>query len=158
MKTAETSALLELTQIHGLGPVRIRTLVVGLGSPETVIEASVPELCHLEGIDLILAQTISRYRPAGFAATQLEKSEKERCTIISYRDDAYPAHLKKIYDPPVLLFVRGAFDEADRDAVSIVGTRMPSAYGKQIAQELLSLSFLSAQSRTPATSRVATGS
>ena len=82
--------------------------MVGLGSLKTVIEASVPELCRLEGIDLILAQTISRYRPAGFAATQLEKSEKERCTIISYRDDAYPAHLKKIYDPPVLLFVRDA--------------------------------------------------
>ena len=136
MQTAEISALLELTQIHGLGPARIRTLVTRLGSSEAVLEASVAEMSRLEGIDLKLAQTISRYKPAGFADVQLEKSEAEGCTIISFRDEAYPDYLKRIYDPPVLLFVRGSFAEADRDAVAIVGTRMPSAYGRQIAQEL----------------------
>lgn len=136
MQTAELTSLLELTQIHGLGPARIRTLVAGLGSPEAVLGASVEEMCRLEGIDLKLAQLISRYRPSRFAEEQMKKSENEGCTIVSFLDDTYPAHLKKIYDPPVLLFVRGAFDEADLDAVSIVGTRMPSAYGKQVAQEL----------------------
>jgi DNA processing protein len=49
-------------------------------------------------------------------------------------DNEYPSLLKKIYDPPVFLFVRGKFTEEDRYAIGIVGTRHATAYGRSMAE------------------------
>jgi DNA processing protein len=47
-------------------------------------------------------------------------------SIISYWDKNYPLHLKNIYDPPALLFVRGALRTEDNYSIAIVGTRHPT--------------------------------
>jgi len=53
-------------------------------------------------------------------------------------DDAnYPALLKQIYDPPICLFVRGALTQ-DPFPLGVVGPRKPSAYGRQVTQNLVS--------------------
>ncbi|HEX9006493.1 MAG TPA: DNA-processing protein DprA, partial [Bacteroidota bacterium] len=49
-------------------------------------------------------------------------------------DEEYPPHLRAIYDPPPLLFVRGTIEPSDASSVALVGTRAPSAYGLQAAQ------------------------
>ncbi|MFQ6615924.1 MAG: DNA-processing protein DprA, partial [Fidelibacterota bacterium] len=51
-------------------------------------------------------------------------------------DEPFPRLLRKIYDPPVLLFVKGTLKEADEDAVAIVGTRVPTPYGQKVARAL----------------------
>ncbi|MDH3251283.1 MAG: DNA-processing protein DprA, partial [Ignavibacteria bacterium] len=49
-------------------------------------------------------------------------------------DPRYPENLRKIYDPPPFLFVRGTLASDDRYAVAMVGTRSPSAYGTRMAE------------------------
>ena len=54
-------------------------------------------------------------------------------SIISFWDKEYPCHLKNIYDPPALLFVRGALRTEDNYSVAIVGTRHPTNAGRNNA-------------------------
>ncbi len=48
-------------------------------------------------------------------------------------DPDYPANLRNIYDPPKTLYVKGGFDERDRIAVAVVGSRRASPYGIEMA-------------------------
>ena len=64
---------------------------------------------------------------------EIEALEKAGGRMITYRDPDYPSNLRQIYDPPLVLFVKGELREEDRFAVGIVGTRRPSEYGKSVA-------------------------
>jgi len=51
---------------------------------------------------------------------------------ISINDAAYPPALKEIHNAPRVLYVRGTLPARDALSLAVVGTRTPSAYGKQI--------------------------
>lgn len=54
--------------------------------------------------------------------------------LLTILDPCYPALLKEIPDPPLLLYIKGEIQENDANAVAIVGTRHPSFYGKTQAK------------------------
>jgi DNA processing protein len=56
--------------------------------------------------------------------------------IITLKDDVYPKRLREIYDPPPLLYVRGELKEEDELAISIVGSRKTSPYGRWITEKM----------------------
>lgn len=58
--------------------------------------------------------------------------------MLSMFDPAYPAPLAEISAPPPVLFQRGRLIETDELAVAVVGTRAPSAYGKDMARVIAS--------------------
>ena len=51
-------------------------------------------------------------------------------------DEAYPARLREIYDPPAVLWVRGNAALLARPGIAVVGTRAPSPYGAGMAELL----------------------
>lgn len=55
---------------------------------------------------------------------------------IALVEDAYPAMLKEIIDPPLALFFRGDLTILQRPMVAVVGSRRASAYGVNAAREL----------------------
>lgn len=77
---------------------------------------------------------------------QFEIAKKNNINIISIFDKKYPANLKQIYDPPLLLFYKGNVDILSSELFSIVGTRKPTVYGRQIAEyfssELLASGYI----------------
>jgi len=64
---------------------------------------------------------------------QLARLGSVRARVVSILDEEYPANLKRIYDPPPFLFVRGSLDDRDAVSIAIVGTRSPTPYGIEIA-------------------------
>ncbi len=55
---------------------------------------------------------------------------------VPFFDERYPARLRNISDPPVVLFVKGRIEALHgRRSVAIVGTRKPTPYGKRAAQK-----------------------
>lgn len=57
--------------------------------------------------------------------------------IVTMEDDLYPQRLKNIYDPPMVLYVRGNLPKIDDEvAISVVGTRKASAYGLKMASRM----------------------
>ncbi len=66
---------------------------------------------------------------------QLELCEKNKVNIVSFWDNDYPKLLKEISYPPVLLFVKGKLQAADKYGIAIVGTRHRSIYGKMVTEK-----------------------
>ncbi|MBZ0201590.1 MAG: DNA-protecting protein DprA [Ignavibacteria bacterium] len=132
--------LFYLTKVEGLGSVRIKRLLERFGGAEMVFNASVKEMSQVENISEKTAEAIIS---AGSNLNELEqqydeliqKTEKLKIGIVSLIDDDYPDLLKRIYDPPIIFYTRGKYNnDLLVNSVGIVGTRKPTDYGKKMAE------------------------
>jgi len=126
---------LELSLVTGIGPKTFFKLVDFFGSPHDVLTASASALNQVPELSTAAAESIR----AG-CRRELEKAldliEKHHVTVVTYNNSAYPERLKEIYDPPPILYVRGELCRADANAISIVGSRRATHYGKMVAGRL----------------------
>lgn len=105
-------------------------------SPDGVFRASLPDLesCQLPAQ---VAQAIVKKEAFKRAEKELAGIQKiAGCSLVNWTDPEYPQTLLQIYDPPVLLYVRGDPQVLNLPSLSIVGTRRPTLYGTQMAQRL----------------------
>lgn len=94
------------------------------------------EIEHLEGIDEGLKNRLCD-KSLESAYAILRYCKQNRVDIVGYSDPRYPARLRSIEDPPVLLYVLGKMpDMNDRLCVGMVGTRKMSEYGRQTAYKI----------------------
>jgi len=56
--------------------------------------------------------------------------------LVNWKEPEYPQTLLQIYDPPVMLYVRGNAEVLNAPSLSIVGTRRPTVYGTQMAERI----------------------
>ena len=57
--------------------------------------------------------------------------------LLAYTDPAYPARLKNIPDPPILLYCKGVLPDFDeKPAIAVVGTRKATPYGMSATKKL----------------------
>lgn len=100
-----------------------------------IFRASRSELegCGLSGA---VAQTIASGCTFEDAVAQQERMREIGATLITYTSAEYPARLRTIYDPPLILYARGNIGLVDSVMLAVVGTRRPSTYGKAAAERL----------------------
>ncbi len=134
--TNQISNLLRLLSVPGIGSQRIRQLVAHFGSVEAVLAASFGKLIEVEGVDKILAEKILRQQDTDFVRNQLNLANKNEVDFLSFWQPEYPDPLKSIFDPPVLLHVKGSILPEDVISLAVVGTRNPSSYGAQVTEQL----------------------
>ena len=127
---------LALNFIPGIGPVLVRTLLDRFGGPEHVFKASRRELETVEGIGERLAALITETDIQGKVRSELKLVEELNASIVTFTDKSYPNNLKQIYDPPPLLYVRGDLQAKDDLAISMVGSRLSSSYGRMITERI----------------------
>lgn len=73
----------------------------------------------------------------GEAETILARCAKKKIHILTWQDDSYPAALKNISDPPMILYYRGILPEFNTNPmIGVVGTRKASAYGLKLAGKI----------------------
>lgn len=141
MNTDEIKHFLFLANIEGLGTIRIKRLIEKFKSAVNIFNSSIDELASVENISPKTAKSILKsYENFNDEISEiekyLEKAEKLNIRILTLSDEDYPVLLKKIYDPPVILYIKGNYKpELLNNAVSIVGTRKPTDYGKAIAEK-----------------------
>ncbi len=123
---------LALRMVPGLGPRRGHELLEKFRSPVTLFRAGVSDLEGL-GLSGSLARTIASGCVFEDAVRQQERLKATGALLVTVVDPRYPARLREIYDPPLMLFTRGRTELLNRVAVAIVGTRAPSAYGTMAA-------------------------
>jgi DNA processing protein len=127
---------LALALTPGLASRLSARLLRKFGSPDGVFRASLPQLesCHLPAQ---VAQSIVQREAFKRAAKELDGVRKiAGCSLLNWTEPEYPQTLLQIYDPPVLLYVRGDRQVLNLPSLSIVGTRRPTLYGTQMAQRL----------------------
>ena len=134
---AETSLLewLSLTLTPGLGPTKSRKLVEHFGGPEAVFRASLTEL-EAAGIQAVSAQSLATGKSAELAREEIARASAAGLHLISMHDPFYPPRLKEIYDPPLVLYVRGNPEVLTQPGIAMVGTRHPTPYGSGMAERL----------------------
>ena len=66
----------------------------------------------------------------------IENCEKKHIKIVCYQDEEYPSKLKKLDNPPVVLYYVGDLKIANSKSVGIVGARKASQYGMAVAKKL----------------------
>jgi DNA processing protein len=121
--------------VDGIGIGRIKNLLAKFHSTEKVFSASIHELIEVEGLSINLAQRIQRCNEhrseiENILNDELENLFKINGSLITLWDSEYPKLLKKIYDPPILLYTKGNIQDSDEYSIAVVGTRQPTNYGK----------------------------
>ena len=105
-------------------------------SPDGVFRATLSDLesCQLPAP---VAQSIVKKEAFKRAEKELTGVQKiAGCSLLNWTEPEYPQSLLQIYDPPVMLYVRGDPQVLNLPSLSIVGTRRPTLYGTQMAQRL----------------------
>ncbi len=136
MQEFSLEALLGLYSVPGIGPARMRKLISSYGSPQNVLNASARSLMSLEGIDIKTAEKIKTAVNDKFVQSQLEQLKNNNVQILTFWDSSYPDRLKRIYDPPVFLFIKGDLKLLETKGIGVVGSRVPTSYGKVITEQL----------------------
>jgi DNA processing protein len=131
--SADIEKWLKLIRAEGVGPAILGRLVKRFGSADRALGTSVSELAKVEGIGFKTAERIASTRDKFDAAAEVELARKLGVWIIHIEDPRYPPVLRRIYDPPPVLYVKGSLSREDNLAVSIVGSRHCSLYGQEQA-------------------------
>jgi DNA processing protein len=126
---------LAISLTPGLGPTRARKLVEHFGGPGAVFHATLTEL-ESTGIQAVSAQAIATGKSAELAREEIAKAAAVGATVLTTEDPCYPTRLKEIYDPPLVLYVRGNSDVLTQPGIAMVGTRHPTPYGSGMAERL----------------------
>jgi DNA processing protein len=126
---------LALTLIPGLGTRMAGKLLDRFRTPQAIFRASRTEL-EDAGVSGAVAQSIASGCSFDDSLDQQRKMAEHGAATIVRSDPRYPALLREIYDPPVLLFARGRLDLLQPFHFGIVGTRRPTPYGLAAAERL----------------------
>ncbi|PYS73594.1 MAG: DNA-protecting protein DprA [Acidobacteria bacterium] len=120
----------------GIGPRAAAKLLERFGSAKAVYSATRAELEQLrlvpEAVDSIIARDLQARAEAEITAVR-----KVGGDILLLDDGVYPSSLREIYDPPIVLYVKGAWSEClDQPCIGVVGSRKCSTYGQNAAMML----------------------
>src|SRR5208283_2691032 len=88
------------------------------------------------GLPAAAAQSIALGKSLELAAAELDHVKEEGASLIVPGDVEYPRRLLEIYDPPLVLYLKGSAELIDKPGIAIVGTRHPTPYGTGMAERL----------------------
>jgi DNA processing protein len=124
---------LALHRVGGLAPARSAALVREFGSPAEVFAAD-SERLRAFGLSAEAIEQISQADESlDLLDDELYSLSEEGISILTLTDEAYPANLRMIADPPIILFARRSLLEGDRRAIGIAGSRKASEQGLAFA-------------------------
>ena len=124
-----------LKSVEGVGNVAYRNLLAAFGSPDRVFEATLPQLEQTAGLNHKTARNIKDFRGLQRARAEIDRAAREGVSIVTVKDPDYPERLRKIYDYPPILYIKGTLAPEDIP-VAVVGSRNASPYGRFVTERL----------------------
>lgn len=125
----EHEALLRLNMTRGIGARTYNALIEKFGSPEAVFNASKEELETIHGVGPKITTAITVDSKNIDVKHEIDLASSKGVQIVPYTSIRYPKQLKHIYDPPLVLYIKGDICDTDILAIAIVGARSCSYYG-----------------------------
>ena len=124
-----------LSRIEGLNPKFLNELLEKYDNPkaiwnktkEELLEDGIKESYANEIINNIYRQNLHKY---------LKYMKENSIDIITIKDKEYPHKLKVIYDPPIVLYIKGNKKILNEKAIAIVGCRLCTNYGADVAKKI----------------------
>ena len=133
----ETEACMVLNMLPHMGPVRFARLREYFGSAVAVLKASGSDLRHVEGVGPEVAGSIRSWEELVDLSAEVACVTSLGARVLIATDSEYPTLLREIYDPPIVLYIKGALEERDQcHGLGIVGTRAASHYAMESTKKL----------------------
>jgi DNA processing protein len=129
-------AFVALNMIEHVGPVRARLLLEHFGEAPKVLAASKSQLLRVRNIGEDVATAIANWEKTIDLSGELKRISDFGCHVLIQGDELYPALLREIYDPPLVLYVKGELSAKDKGGVAMVGSRQTTHYGIETARKL----------------------
>ena len=123
-----------LSLIKNLGSKRKLRLLELYKTPEEIYKLTKEKLININGIGEAIANDIIISKNEKILNYHIKYMKENNIKIININEREYPQALKKIYDPPISLYVRGNIEKLNNKNIGIVGCRECTTYGKKSAE------------------------
>ena len=124
-------AVIFLNQLSGFGPRTIIDLINKLDNLKELWSLNQKQLKKLG----LSESKIKKFKEAKekFEAQKIAAElKKENIKYLTLYNEKYPSRLRKIYDPPPVIFYKGCLN-FQLPAVAVIGSRNSTVYGRKIA-------------------------
>lgn len=135
----EFKALLRLSLTPGIGATTYRLLLERFSSASSILKATRKELEEVPGIGPKLSESIARSIETADVEGELRLAQEHGVKIVPYNSEGYPRNLKSIYDPPLVLYIKGDISPSDILSMAVVGSRRCTYYGQSQAERIARL-------------------
>jgi DNA processing protein len=132
----ESEAYFIVNLVPGIGPVMVKRLVDRFGTLDRALVAREADLRSVEGIGPELARKLSSWETTAPVEKERNWAAELGLQVVTPADASYPASLREIYDPPLVLYIKGKIPETWPRGVAVVGSRETSHYGLENAKKL----------------------
>lgn len=129
MKLEKQKYCIALNMVCGLGLVLTKRLLEYFKSAKGIFEASAESLLDVPGVNSRIAADIKRTLFSDAFDQELKDIRNEGVQILCLEDEGYPKLLKQIYDPPIVLYLKGDISLLDKIPIAVVGCRKASFNG-----------------------------
>ncbi len=122
-----------MAMVRGLGLRTANALLCHFRRPEAILDSPHEEL-EAQGVPPEVAEDLLSSRSAERAEEEWKKADSLGVRILDILHPDYPSLLREIFDPPIILYIRGERWDVELPQVSVVGTRRPTGYGLNCAE------------------------
>src|SRR5260370_19010967 len=137
MSLDELAYWITFNRVSGIGPVSFKSLLEYYDNDlEAAWRADTKELAQA-GLTQKTIENVVNLRTTSTPQRELEKLEKLRIRVITWKDKNYPPLLREIDDSPPVLYTYGKLTKADQFALAVVGTRNSTTYGRQVTERIV---------------------
>jgi DNA processing protein len=126
-----------LTQIESIGPSLAKYLLDHFGNASAIFNASKKDLLDIEYFGNYRAEKILRFSNFTAADAEVLFVQQNKITPLFINDAAYPKKLAACSDAPTILYYKGSAPINQSRVISIVGTRLPTLYGKWLTHLII---------------------
>lgn len=136
MKKNSLKYWLAWNKIPDIGPKRFYKLLEYFGSVENAWQAKSGEISKILNLSSKISSRLFEEKNNIIPERELDSVYKYKVNVLTIEDALYPKNLKTIHYPPPVLYFKGTIVKADKNSISIVGSRKATYYGKMVAEKL----------------------
>ncbi len=132
--TTELRQIVALSLVKNMGPVAFKKLIEVFGDVSGIFKASAGEFRKIRECSKVSHAQLTDSSLLKRADEEIEKARAGKADIVTFYDKNYPQELREIYDPPILLYVKGKLPVDGQPKVAVVGSRLSSFYGQRMTK------------------------
>lgn len=125
-----------LSSLERISPKTRCQLARQFNNPEGLWNASEKEIREIPFINPAVMEDLLNKKKREEAGKKLAEVTELGIEVVTLDDDMYPAGLKNIYDPPLVLYVKGKLAGESAGAIAIVGSRRATSYGRRVTEAI----------------------
>lgn len=129
-------ASVALSMIPDVGAGKINRLFKACPSPMTVFSTGWQALTRIKGIGPVVAKSIHNFKDWENVDKTINRALDQGYKLLGPHDSHYPELLKHIYDPPVVIWVKGNTEALKKNFIGVIGTRNPTSRGREVTQKI----------------------